>query len=239
MQPISAPRAPLYPNAPWYFALAVVVTWVGFSTSYFGQLAQTDIYHHLHGATAGAWLLLLIVQPILYQRGQLALHRRLGKIASLVLVPLLVAGGLKMMHTMLHSAAAYPPGATYQLAYIDSCSLLLFVLFLGLSLWYGKRLPLHARYMACTVLIILPPAVTRLLFFLPWFDSFAKTLNGSFVVTELVLLLLLADDRRTGRIRAPYVVALGLFGLLHFTMNLCPGWPWWQEAMDKFGAVRF
>ncbi|GAB3796309.1 hypothetical protein GCM10028819_13670 [Spirosoma humi] len=227
----------LYPNAPWYFGLAVIITWLGFSRSYFSRLTQTDLYHHLHGASAGLWMGLLILQPILYRRGQLALHRKLGWIGTAVLVPALLIGGVKMMRLMLQAADAYPPGAVYQLSFIDASSLLLFSLFLGLSLWNGQRLALHARYMVCTVLIILPPAITRLLFFIPWFDSFAKTLNGSFVAIEVVLLFLLVDDRRIGRLQPAYPLALGLFLLLHLTMNLAGQWLWWHTLMDHFASL--
>ncbi len=237
MTTISTRKVLLYPNASWYFALAVLVTWLGFSFSYFARLKQNDIFHHLHGASAGAWMALLIIQPILYQRGQLAAHRRLGRIGSIVLIPALLIGGVKMMHSMMANSAAYPPGATYQLAFIDLISLFLFPLFFGLSIWSSRQIQLHARYMACTVLVILPPAITRLLFFFPWFDSFAKTLNGSFVAIELVLLLLLLDDKRSGGIRKPYLIALLLFGFLHVTMNFAGGWSWWQELMDQFSNL--
>jgi hypothetical protein len=131
----TAKRKLLYPNASWYFALAVLVTWVGFSTSYFGRLQQTDIYHHIHGATAGLWMLLLIIQPILYQRGKIALHRKLGKISAIILVPLLVLGGIKMMHSMMQAKAHYPPDSVYTLAYIDVYSLFMFVLLFGHLVW--------------------------------------------------------------------------------------------------------
>ncbi|TDQ09213.1 hypothetical protein [Pedobacter metabolipauper] len=228
----------LYPNAHWYFALAVLTTWIGFSTSYFGRLLQTGIYHHIHGATAGLWMLLLIVQPLLYKKGKISLHRKLGKISAIVLVPLLVLGGIKMMHTMMSAKANYPPGSVYTLSYIDMYSLVLFILFFGLGIWYGKKIQLHARYMACTVLTVLPPAITRLLFFIPWFDSFSKTLNASFIIVELVFLLLIADDRRLSHIRVPYIVAILLFIVLHVTMNLAGNWNWWKSAMDQFATIN-
>jgi hypothetical protein len=93
--------------------------------------------------------------------------------------------------------------------------------------------------MACTVLVILPPAITRLLFFIPWFDSFSKTLNGSFIIVELVLLLLLADDKHSGKIRSPYIVALILFALLHLTMNYAGNWAWWHNMLNSYTALKF
>ncbi len=238
MSTVSTKKQLLYPNAHWYFALAILTTWIGFSTSYFGRLKQTDIYHHIHGATAGLWMLLLLIQPILYKQGKIALHRKLGKISAIILVPVLVAGGIKMMHMMIKAQANYPPNSVYRLAYIDLYSLVLFILFFGLGIWYGKQINLHARYMTCTVLTILPPAITRLLFFIPWFDSFTKTLNASFVIVELILLLLLADDRRSGHVRVPYVAAILLFIPLHITMNMAGDWSWWKLAMDQFALLN-
>ncbi len=238
LSPAANRRAMLYPNAPWYFALAVVVTWVGFSQSYFARLRETDVYHHLHGAFVGTWTVLLIVQPILYRQKKIQLHRRLGWAGTIMLVPGILLGGAKMMQMMIQGQATYPPGTVYQLSFIDATSLILFPLFLGLSLRYGRRLPLHARYMACTMLVVLPPAIGRLLFFIPWFDSFNKALNGSFVVVDCILLILIADDKRNhGRIWQSYPLALLLFGLLHIAMNYAGSWQWWHVLMDRFAGL--
>ncbi|MBS1601779.1 MAG: hypothetical protein JST42_03860 [Bacteroidetes bacterium] len=221
----------VYPRAHWYFALAIVVTWVGFSTTYFTRLKDNDIFHHIHGASAGLWMTLLIIQPILYQRGRLRLHRRLGKWASIVLVPLLVLGGIKMIHTMVRNADHYPPGVAYQLAWLDCCMLLTFLLFFGLAIFYGRNLHYHARYMACTVLVLLPPALTRACFFVPWIRSFARALNVSFIIIELVLLLLMLDDRRYGGVKRPYVVAFFVFAAVHLSGDFAGQWSWWRGVM--------
>jgi len=228
----------LYPYAPWYFALAIVTTWIGFSFSYFSRITQYGIYHHVHGATAGLWMALLVIQPILYQRGKLALHRKLGLWGTVLLVPLLLMGGVKMIQSMIQNGAAYPPGVTYRLAWIDVYSLSLFSLFLALSLWHGKQLQLHARYITCTVIVVLHPAIGRLLFFFPWINSFDRMLPVSFLVIECILLLLIADDKRRGRFRSPYWVALTLILLLHISMHFAGEWPWWKSAMDQLASLR-
>ena len=231
-------RQKLYPNAHWYFALAIVVTWIGFSTSYFTRLTKTDIFHHIHGATAGLWMATLVAQPLWYQYGYIELHRKSGRLAVYLIVPLLVLGGMEMMRLMVKGQANYPPGSVYQLAWIDACSLVVFPSFVVLSLLKAKKVQVHARYMACTVLVLLPPAITRLLFFIPWFDSFTKALNGSYVPIYLTLLLLLADDRRTGGIRRPYVIAFILFIVMQLSMNFAGGWLWWQHALNAFAGYR-
>lgn len=226
----------LYPHASWYFGMGIIVTWIGFSKSYFAKLGDTDIYHHIHGATAGAWFLVLIIQPILYKQGKLALHRKVGRFACYFLMPLLLLGGLKMTQMELINQSNYPPGAPYVFSYLDFWSLIIFPIFVVLSIKNSRKIHLHARYMACTVLVLLPPALTRALFFIPWFDNFMKGLNGSFFIVEIILLILLADDARTGGIRKPYILALLFFIFLHITLNLVGNWSWWITTMDAFAS---
>jgi hypothetical protein len=225
-----------YKNAYLYFILAILVTVVAFIPSYFTRLRETDTGHHFHGITATLWLLLFIVQPFLYRRGLMKWHRSIGKI-SFLLVPLIVAGGLNMVHSMMIAKASYPPQVPYQLAFIDFFTLAIFILFFALAMVHRKNVQLHARYMVCTALGPLIPALTRLLFLIPGIDSFNKSLNTSYVLIELVLLFLLLDDKRSGKIRSPYIIALMLFITQHGMMNFAKEWEWWRIAMDSFSSL--
>jgi hypothetical protein len=227
----------LYPYASYYFALALIVTWVGFSQSYFGRLTQVSIFHHIHGALAGAWILVLIIQPILYQKGKLALHGKIGKLAGYVLFPLLVLGGLKMIHSMLNSAAAYPPGAVIRLAFLDFVSVLLLIYFFYQGISKAKQLQLHARNMSMTVLIMLPPAIARMLFLIPWFDSFDKTLNASYSIIVLILGILLFDDHKKGKIYPTYVLGIVGVAFMLISHNWVGDWQWWANWMAVYAAL--
>lgn len=165
-----------YKNAYLYFILAMLVTIVAFIPSYFTRLRETDTSHHFHGITATLWLLLFIVQPLLYRKVLMKWHRSIGKF-SLLLAPLIVVGGLTMIHRMLLAKANYPPQLPYQLAFIDFFTLALFILFFVLAIVHRKNIQLHARYMVCTVLPPLIPALTRFLFLIPGIDSFNKSLS--------------------------------------------------------------
>ncbi len=83
------------------------------------------------------------------------------------------------------------------------------------------------------VLVLLPPAITRMLFFIPWFNSFSRNLNGSFFAVEAVLLLLLIDDKRKGKIRAPYGIALALFAIVHLTMFVVGPSAGWHTLVNR------
>ncbi len=231
-------RPGFYRNAYLYFLLAAAVTIYAFIPSYFQRLSETSMAHHFHGLTALSWMLLLILQPLLYKLGLLRWHKGIGKIAF-ILVPMMVIGGLKMVHSMMLAAANYPPQLPYQLAFIDFFTLTLFVLFFVLAMVHRKNIQLHARYMVCTILGPLIPALTRALFAIPLIDSFNKSLNVSYILIEIVLILLLLDDKRSGKIRTPYVLALSFFVIQHLLMNYAKGWGWWQNFMDNFSTFNF
>lgn len=226
-----------YENASWYFSLAAAVTVFAFFPSYFSRLTVTDPAHHLHGITATLWLVLLIIQPLLYRTGRLRWHRSLGKI-SFLLVPLIIISALNMVHIMMIRKDDYPPIIPYQLAFIDFATLIQFLLFYTLAIRERKKIHLHARYMVCTVLGPLIPALTRLLFRIPLIDNFSKSLNISYLIIEITLVLLLLDDKRNGKIRFPYLLALALFIVQHLLMNVATEIPLWIELMDTFASMN-
>src|SRR5688572_27353033 len=74
-------------------ALAVIA-FAGFFPTYFGRFprfAGTSAAIHFHAATLVLWIGLAVVQAVLVRRGRTDLHRRVGKIAYL-LIPLMFLG---------------------------------------------------------------------------------------------------------------------------------------------------
>ncbi|TVR54893.1 MAG: hypothetical protein EA421_07645 [Gemmatimonadales bacterium] len=236
-----APRARLersdfYPRAWLYFGLALLVTLVAFYPSYFGRLHETGPWHHLHGVTATLWMTLLVVQPLLHRLGRWDWHRRLGRVAF-VLVPLVVLGGMVMVERMLNAEGRYPPGLPYQLGFIDFFVLTQFVLFFALAMKHRADMQLHARYMACTVVGPLIPALARLLPRFPGVETFQASLHLSYLLMHGVLVLLLLHDHRSGGVRLPYVLALGLMVAQHVLMTQAAGWEWWRAWMDGYAGL--
>lgn len=225
-----------YPHAHWYFLLALLVVVAGFFRSYFLRMQQTDLVHHLHGIAALTWMLLLCIQPLLFNHRKLQWHRRLGKF-SLFLVPFIVLSAFKMVYTMLNSTDQYPPGVVYQLSFLDFSYIIQFSLFYTLALVHRKKIQLHARYMSATVFIFLLPGLARLLFLVPFVTSFNVSLNISYLLAELALLLLLFDDKRSGRIRIPYVLAMIFFLVQHILFFYVGEWQVWREWMDGYGRL--
>lgn len=228
-------KEPFYHRAYIYFGLAFLVTIAGFFPSYFSRLGETSGAHHFHGITATLWMLILVVQPLLYRLDKIEWHRMLGR-TSFLLVPLIVIGGLIMVHMMLNDER-YPGTMAYQLGFIDFYVIIQFVLFYVLAIKNVRDTQYHARYMVCTIFGPIIPALTRLLFVIPFVDSFSKSLNISYILVEIVLILLILDDKRRGRIRLPYILALGLMAIQHLLMNFAGNWGWWQWLMDLYGGI--
>lgn len=226
-----------YSRAYLYFALAFLITVAGFFPSYFSRLGETSATHHFHGVTATLWMLLLVVQPLLYRLDKMTLHRMIGR-STLLLVPLIITGGLIMVWMMLNDER-YPDWLAYRLAYIDFYVLIQFLLFYVLAIKNIKDTQYHARYMACTIFGPLIPAISRLLPNLGIADNLISSIHISYVLVEVVLIVLIADDKRRGRFRLPYILALGLMLLQHLTMSYAAEWSWWQRLMDAYGSIAF
>ena len=227
----------MYPRAHIYFAMALLVALIGFYPSYFSRLTQADAAHHFHGITATGWMVMLIVQSWLMHQRQLHLHRALGK-TSLVLVPLFVVSGLMVVHVLLSATHSFAIAFGPRLAFLDFTTLAYFVATYGLALHYRRNVQLHARLMASTVVLVLPPALSRLIAnYVPVINSFEAAVHVSYWLTELVAAALILDDRRSGRIRAPYVSLLGILVVQQLGFLLLPSAAWWTRFSAWFGAL--
>ncbi len=226
----------LYPHAQWYFLLAIVVTWVGFARSYFAVIRTQPLLHHVHGALMGGWIALLIVQPMLYQRGRLRLHRTLGRWGAFALIPAIVVIGFLMIRSMYHGTEI-PPFIVNHLAFLDVSALLDLVLYVGLAIYTGRDLQRHARWISCTVLTMMPPALLRAMPMLPVFrHNFTRNVNLAMGLMCVVFLLLMVDDwRKAGRVYSPYPVALACTLFAGIGANYASQWGWWHSLTILLG----
>lgn len=226
-------RGPLYPRAGLYFLLMMAVAFAAFYPSYFSRLAQTDAARHFHGIVASSWLALLTTQGLLMRYGRVGLHRRVGKLAYL-LAPLFVVSGLLITQRMMRGANPFQAAFGAQLAIVDLLATIGFATFVTLAIRERRNVQRHARWMACTALLLLPPALARLAGMLPVVHSFEAAFNLGSIATELVILLLIADDRRLGQRLPPYRVLLALTLLQHagfFLIDRVPGWHAFTQAV--------
>jgi hypothetical protein len=95
-------RKPFYSNAYIYLASGFIATIIGFFPTYFSKLSETGSLHHFHGVTGTLWMIILIVQPIIYRFGNMRYHRIIGWI-SIALAPIVFYGAVRMIQFMMQT----------------------------------------------------------------------------------------------------------------------------------------
>lgn len=177
----------------------VVISFLGFYKTYFGlfpAFRNTNWVVHYHVFTIVCWFAMLLVQATLAKRGQLALHRKVGRL-SYVLAPLIIAGFLMITNQgQLRYKAPDLIGAVI----FDAG---LFIIFYLLAIAYRKNAAYHARYMMLSALPFVNPGLGR--FINP---------GVSLTVEFLFLLSFFLAARIRRKVYQPYLVALGCFFLM-------------------------
>lgn len=227
--------APFYRHAWLWFTVAMAVIIAGFFKSFFSKMAETDLLHHFHGIISSGWISLLIIQPFLYSRDKIGAHRRLGKI-SFLLAPLLVVSGLMMTHLMLSREGGLKR-LTYIISFLDTIILTHFIVFYVSAIRHRRNMQLHARYMAGTVLALLPPGLARIAILIPALTKGILWLDVTYILLECTALVLITDDKRRGKIYPPYVIAFLFFIVQHIGIHFIDGWPLWQKLMNAFARL--
>lgn len=112
------------------------------------------------------------------------------------MVPLSLVSGLLLVHIML--AWAEPFGRSYaaRLAFINLTAMTYFAAAYALATAYRRQVQLHARLMGSTAILVLPPALASAL--LPFGPGFDPAFHKAYVICELVVVALIADDSRRG-----------------------------------------
>ncbi len=218
-------------EAPYRSALTglalTVAAGFAFWPRYLARLGAVDAYTHLHALLMTAWCLLLTVQPLLLRAGRLAWHRTLGR-SSYALVPALACCALLLTHVRMRSVPDEALRAEAANFYLPLSMTVLFVAAYALAIVFRRQPALHARFMFCTSLSAIDPVLGRLLgFYLPPLDVSYQVLT--FGVTDLLLVTLIAVERRQGRARWALPLVLALYLLAHLLwFTLAPSASWWR-----------
>jgi hypothetical protein len=208
----------------WAFVLAFVIMAVGFWPSVHGDFGPVDTIRILHGLCASGWMALLIAQSWLIGHNQWRLHIRVGR-ASRYLAAALVITAFIVVCDMLGPQSHFARELRLTLAWLDLWSLLLFSALYILALVNRRNMNVHARYMASTVFVALPPAVARILGeHFAWFGGLEGTLVPSYSLMAAILAGLILWDARHRRFFAPFPVTLIALVVMEATMFAAPHW---------------
>lgn len=178
-------------------AIFIVFGFLQFALRGFVDPVAAPFWVHLHGVAMLAWLALLIVQPTLVSRDNLALHRRLGWIGAGLALFITALGIFTGVASLVLNR--FPPFFTppYFLALTTVESLVF-----GLMVWAAVRrrhtTAWHRRLMIGATIVILEPALGRILpmpLMIGWSD-----IPIGLIQLGVVGIVALYDRRTLGRI---------------------------------------
>lgn len=186
-----------YRNVSYLFGAVLLFVFVAFYKTYFGLFPQFVGIHgliHIHAVTVLIWLSLLIIQPILIVRKQVALHRLLGK-ATYGFVPVMVI----LLVIVARSGQLHQKHLGIFLVNILDVSQ--FIAFYSLAIAYRHNPAYHARFMVMTILPFIGPALGRL----PQIP-FPPGVPHLLIIGGLLLY-----ERFHRKIYKPYLISLAVF----------------------------
>ena len=225
----------VYPKAHLWLIIPFVLTIAGFYMSYWSVFTDAPWRQHMHGLTATAWYLLLILQPWLIHNKPPAYHRKFG------IVALFLAGGVVfsafqvMPYQVINEFL--PDILKYGFSFADLCALTGFSIAVILGVINARDYNKHARWMISTVFWVLLPATARLLYFplLAAYEgnppiTYIQAVYICFTAAHLALLyLMVIDYRKHQKIYTSY--AFAFIGVAFYTLAIAPmgKWQWWID----------
>lgn len=152
----------------WMIVAIILAVALGFARSFLlrplfpAVHAPKEIYFYVHGVVFTLWFVMLFSQAWLIRAGNVALHRRLG-VAAYVLVPVMVAFGLVGGAIAAHRPGGFidipvPPLEFLVVPYAD---LLVFALFTGAAVVLRNRPQAHKRLMLIGTIGIAEAGIAR------------------------------------------------------------------------------
>lgn len=154
-----------------WMLLPFAISILGFSYSYYFNLANATFHQHVHGISATFWYVLVVVQPYLIARKRdVASHRALGAIGTL-LAGLVAGSALTIIPLNIDDVATLDPNGffnptfAYFAVVIDVLLISMFIASVVLAILAIKRRDLagHVQWMMASVFFVLSPALARMM----------------------------------------------------------------------------
>ncbi len=205
------PLAPTVGDERFFLRAAIVMTAfivAGFSF----QLAMgrstfaSPVRVHVHAVLMMGWVGIYLLQNIFVATDRIALHRKLGWVAAVWMVPMIVSGFVVTVAMARNGTVPFFFQPLHFLIF-DPVALLTFGGLTAAAVLLRRRTEWHRRLHFCGMTILLAPAFGRLLplpFLQPW------AWEATVAVTLLFPLAgMWADVRRSGRVHAAWKWGLG------------------------------
>lgn len=199
----------MFPNSGYYFIALLFLAIVGFWQSYFSKLFDDlSSYTHFHAVTMLLWIAMLISQAFLIRFKKWSAHKFFGKF-SYGLVPVLIVSLVLLAHNQIEIGenGIYP--SRRYILFLQLSLLAIFIIAYVLAITYRHNPVIHARYMICTALTLIDPAVARIPIDTPPLPFPYQVVT--FGITDLILLLLIVMERNQTQGRKVFPLMLVIF----------------------------
>jgi hypothetical protein len=204
-----------------YVLLALLPIFIaGFWIPYLSEFPHFDASItaavHVHAVLLFCFLGLLIFQPLAIRHKAFSVHRKLGKLAN-VLMPFILIFSVAMLWKEYHEHLA--DGASIATArkdeFLSAVQLLLLGCLYGLALSSirARNVAAHMRYMICIVLVVLPAGLARTFgYWLNFRQSTSQVICLGLIDASLIALIVF--DKRSSRPVRPYAMTLSTYILV-------------------------
>jgi len=159
-----------YRNFHLWMLLPFAISLLGFSYSYFLNLANATFHQHVHGISATLWYVLVVVQPYLVVRKlDVPRHRQLGAIGTL-LAGVVTGSALTIIPKNIDDVGTLDPNGffnptfAYFAVIIDVLLVGMFAISVVMAILAIKRRDLagHVQWMMASVFFVLSPGLARM-----------------------------------------------------------------------------
>jgi hypothetical protein len=240
----------LLPRTAWFLFLLIPLTVIGFYPSYFSKiLTPLPSLFHIHTFFLIIWIGLSLVQPFLIQKKNLAIHRILGRLSYVIMPIVLLTIYLMIRHSYYEEFARLSSDEIrekYNLTSVEISryaaaheikalvAMTWLATFYALSIINRKNVVAHATYMVAAILVLVGPALDRIIF--PIFGRFhlPSTIPEytTFSVVAAFLVALLIYQNRNGFSTRPIILVLALHAIGVLVYALMPETKAWQTFVE-------
>ncbi|MFT5887032.1 MAG: hypothetical protein ACI9IP_003505 [Arcticibacterium sp.] len=218
-----------YKRIPYFLFAVFLVVIIGFTPSYLKPFFASESIFHWHAMPAILWLILLIIQPILFNIGKINIHRTVGLISLLVAFMVFIGSLLIIDHMLMVSFNEDGSNIEYQFAFSSIALSVGFFVFVLLAYLKRKKIHLHSRYMISTAFFALVPGFIRI-----FNGSLAQNTSVTYGVCILLIFALILIDHRKNKIYFPYVFLLLWFSMIAIFFTSIHEWEWWRNLVDLY-----
>jgi len=218
-----------------YLIALLLVAILGFWPSYFSKFidgtASFTQYIHVHAVIMILWVFALIAQPILIRKGQISLHRLIGKF-SYILFPLVIIAAALLAHHRAEFSRDVARGL-----FITFKDIVVLLVAYSIAIYYRKDMTIHARAMIATAIPFLEPALVR---FLGWVLPRDFSVNPyllTVLIMDFILIALITRERKEKRGRWVFPLILGLYFIIQFIIFSRVEIPGWRPLAEWYASL--